>query len=149
MTTPAPPTAPPARFRHKTTAALLALLLGWLGVHWWYMGRRHAWLPTAWTLACAAATSAFESWWNNPAAFLILAPAIDGYVRAAIYGLTADALFDARYNPGHPPRTRTGLAPIFVVIATLLTATIVTLVTIATAVLYIWQKLGWLDGYVL
>ena len=141
--------APLPRFRHKTTAALLALFLGWMGAHWWYMGRRHAWGLTAWAAACLLGTTAFDVWWDNPAAFLLLAPAIDGYIRSAGYGLTSDDVFDARYNPGHPRQTRTGWAPVLVAIADLLIGTSVMLLVLATAVLHLWQRLGWLDGYVL
>ncbi|MEI2416668.1 hypothetical protein V8Z80_10820 [Orrella sp. JC864] len=144
------PADSPRRPRNKTVAALLALLLGWAGAHWWYMGRRHAWLPSAWALLCIVlAFSCFEIWWENPAAFLLLVPAVDGYVRAAVYGLTADERFDARYNPGLGRVTHTGFGTIAVVIATVLVAAIVVLTTIAVAVLYTWQQLGWLDGYVL
>lgn len=141
--------APSPRFRHKTIAALIALLFGWLGVHWWYMGRRHAWAVTAWSLCCLAGAAAFEVWWDNPAIFLLLVPAVDGYIRAAVYGLMPDERFDALYNPGHAPRTRTRWAPVLVVIATLLIGTAVTLVSLATIVLHVWQRMGWLDGYVL
>lgn len=141
--------APTPRFRRKTVAALLALFFGWMGAHWWYMGRKHAWMLTAWAAACVAGAMTADVWWDNPAAFLLLAPAMDGYIRAAVYGLTSDEVFDARYNPGQAPKTRTGWTPVLIAIADLLIGTSVMLLVLATAVLHVWRRLGWLDGYVL
>ena len=48
----------PSRPRNKVVLGLLACFLGWLGAHWWYLGRRYAWLVTlAATRACSAACS--------------------------------------------------------------------------------------------
>ncbi|VFR28567.1 hypothetical protein ANDA3_1063 [plant metagenome] len=144
------PAAPRARhFRHKLVAGLLATFLGFLGAHAWYMGRRRPWLITGYSLILLVLSTQADSWWDNPAFFLLLIPAVDGFISSAIYCLTPDEAFDQRYNSGQARVSRSGLGPIFLAIANLLIATIVTLSGVATIVLYIWTAVGWLDGYVL
>jgi len=147
--TAAPGTAPAAPFRSKVAVGLLALFLGWLGAHWWYLGRRRAWMVTLGACLAVAVAQFFEVWWDNPVFYLLLIPAVDGYIEAAVLTLMDDAKFDARYNAGQARRTRSGWGAVLVACFSLLLGTIVTLVGIATVVLYVFQRMGWLDGYVL
>jgi len=110
----------PARpFRHKALAGLLAFLLGWAGAHWWYLGRRHAWVPLLFSLLTLGTALRAETWYFHPAFFLFLVPAVAGFIEALVLCLTPDAKFDAKYNAGHARRSHTGWAPVLVAIATL------------------------------
>ncbi|OVZ64297.1 hypothetical protein CDO44_02705 [Pigmentiphaga sp. NML080357] len=110
---------PAAPFRHKALAGLLAFLLGWAGAHWWYLGRRYAWVPLLFSLLMLGTALRAEAWYFHPAFFLFLVPAVAGFIEALVICLTPDAKFDARYNAGHTRRSQTGWAPILVAIATL------------------------------
>lgn len=108
-------------FRHKTVAGLLAFVLGWAGAHWWYVGRRRAWLPPAFTAAVLIAA------WLRPAPlpaqllyYLVLVPVVAGFVEALIFCLMSDERFDARYNAGHGRRSANGWAPVLLAMAVLL-----------------------------
>ena len=101
---------PPISFkppRSKLIAALLALGLGAVGAHAWYLRRSHAWLITLYAVVCGGLAASEPVWWDNPAFFLLFIPAIDGFVEAAVFSLLADEKFDARYNAGRPAN-RTG-----------------------------------------
>ncbi|MDX3907568.1 MAG: hypothetical protein QHC78_17905 [Pigmentiphaga sp.] len=114
----APPN-PGAPFRHKAVAGLLAFLLGWAGAHWWYLGRRRAWVPLLFSLLMVGAALRSEAWYFHPAFFLFLVPAVAGFIEALVICLTPDAKFDARYNAGHARRSQTGWGPVLVAILTL------------------------------
>lgn len=139
---------PPRRYRTKVAAGLIAFLLGWLGGHWWYLGRRRAWLFTAAAVSVlAVGLTAFESRWENPATLFMVVPATAGFIEAAVLCLMDDGKFNARYNPGLPPRRQMGWGPVLVACATLVGGSIVTLTGIAMIVIYVWTQMGWLDGY--
>jgi TM2 domain-containing membrane protein YozV len=112
--------APAPPFRHKAVAGLLALLLGWAGAHWWYLGRRHGWMLLVFSLLMIGAALRAEFWYRSPAFFLFLIPAVASHIEAIVLCLMSDARFDARYNAGSPRRSKTGWTPVLVAIATLL-----------------------------
>lgn len=102
-----PSSAVPARpFRHKTTAGLLALFLGWAGAHHRYLGRRFAWIPLTFTLLIVGLAL-----WREPPVFsqlpyyLIVIPLAAGFIEGLVLCLMSDERFDARYNPGHEQRS--------------------------------------------
>ena len=136
-----------AKFRSKVTVGLLAALLGWAGAHWWYLGRRRAWLVTAYAAVMALLSSRAAVWWENPAFFLLFIPALDGLIEAIVLCLMSDARFDARYNPGLVRETPSGWGPVLVAAFTLLIGTVALMFGIAMIVLYIWTQLGWLEGF--
>ena len=139
--------APCAKFRSKVTVGLLAALLGWAGAHWWYLGRRHAWLVTAYAALMVFFSSRATIWWENPAFFLLYIPAIDGLIEAVVLCLMSDARFDARYNPGLVRQTPSGWGPVLVASFTLLVGAVALRFGLAMIVIYVWTQLGWLDGF--
>ncbi|MFC4273715.1 hypothetical protein [Achromobacter aloeverae] len=141
--------APAPRPRTKVRAATLALLLGFLGAHWWYLGRRGAAWVTAYALACLAATGLFPKWYDNPAFFLLFIPMIDGFIESVVFCLRSDENFDRAYNPGLAPSSRTGWREVLLAIAATLVGAICSMFGIAMVVVYVWSAMGWLDGYVL
>ena len=136
-----------AKFRSKVTVGLLAALLGWAGAHWWYLGRRRAWLVTAYAAVMVFFSSRAMIWWENPAFFLLYIPAIDGLIEAVVLCLMSDARFDARYNPGLVRATPSGWGPVLVAAFTLLIGAVALMFGLAMIVIYVWTQLGWLDGF--
>ncbi len=134
--------------RSKVTLGLLACLLGTFGAHWWYLGRRYAWVVTAYAVACIAGTSLFPVWYDNPAFFLLFIPMIDGFIESAVFSLMPDEKFDRLYNPGLGSPSKTGWGPVLVALLTCLIGSVVSMVAVAMVVVYTWVAMGWLDGYV-
>lgn len=147
--TPSHPADMPRRARSKVVVGLLACFLGWLGAHWWYLGRRHAWLVTLACCLCLAGAQAFTPWYDNPVFFLLFIPAAAGFIEGVVYSLMPDDSFDRRVNPGMGRVTHTGWGPVLVAIFGGLLGAIVTMFGIAMVVVYTWTAMGWLDGYVL
>jgi len=136
------------RYRSKIVAGLLALLLGWAGIQRWYLGRPHAWRLTALSLALLwASQTGFDSRWDNPAFLALVLPAAAGFIDGLRLCLMADDTFNARYNPGLPPRAQMGWPVVLIAVATFLVGSIVTVAGIAMITVYIWTIMGWLDGY--
>ena len=134
------------RFISKVRLGLLAALFGVVGAHWWYLGRRFAWVVTLYSVLMAVLAARAEVWWDNPAFFLMFLPILDGFIEAIVFSLMSDEKFDARYNPGHPNRHKSGWAPVLVASFTLLFGTVMLMFGIALIVIHIWSALGWLDG---
>ena len=100
-----------ARYRSKTLATWLALLVGGFGLHRIYLhGFHDRW---AWLLL--------------PIGGLMLAQAT---LCAIVYGLTPDARWDARHNPGLPVR-HTAWGPVLGAVAGLMIGATALLSTIA------------------
>jgi TM2 domain-containing membrane protein YozV len=135
--------------RTKVRAGLLALFLGWMGAHWWYLGRRGAMWVTVYALACLAATRWFPVWYDNPAFFLLFIPMTEGFIESAVLCLRTDEKFDRAYNPGLAAASRTGWGPVLVALAAVLIGSVCAMFAIAMVVVYVWQAMGWLQGYVL
>jgi hypothetical protein len=115
------------RYRSKSWATWMAVLGGTLGLHRFYL---HGWrdpmgwlfpLPTLIGLAGVQRMRAFGqddhvAWLLIPVLGLTISVAM---LTAIVYGLTPDERWDARHNPGLPPRP-TGWVPVLGVIAALL-----------------------------
>lgn len=125
-------------YRSKTLATWLALLGGTVGLHRFYLhGRRDAlaWLhplPTAAGLVGVQRMLEFGqddrlAWLLLPVLGLMLAQAA---LCAIVYGLTADALWDARRNPEAPPHA-TSWGPVLGAIAALALGATALMATIA------------------
>ncbi|ALM87069.1 hypothetical protein ASB57_18145 [Bordetella sp. N] len=127
----------------------MALWLGCLGAHWWYVGRRGAAWVTAYGILCLAATRLFPVWYDNPAFFLLFIPMIDGFIESVVFCLRSDEKFDQAYNPGLGKVSRTGWPEVLHAIVATLVGAICSMFGIAMVVVYVWSAMGWLDGYVL
>lgn len=136
------------RHRSKVIVALLAAVLGVFGAHWWYLGRRHAWMVTLASCLLIVLAQLYPSWWDNPAFLLLIIPATDGFIEALVFSLKSDEWFDQRYNQGTGQVTRTGWAPVLIAIFTTLFGGSVVVLFIAVAVMHVYKAMGWLDGYV-
>lgn len=148
MTAPsAPNSMPAARFRHKTTVGLLAALFGCVGAHWWYLGRRHAWVVSVFGVALMIVSAFADIWYENPAFFLLFIPIVDGFIEAIVLCLMSDAKFDRFYNVGLVRERPSGWGAVLIAIFTLLIGTVALMFGIAMIVMYVWTALGWLEGF--
>src|SRR5690606_25668677 len=139
----------PVRHRSKVIVALLAAVLGVFGAHWWYLGRRKAWMVTLASCVLIVLAQFYPVWWDIPPFLLLIVPVTAGFIEALIFSLKTDAWFDARYNVGSGQTTRTGWGPVLIAIFTTLLGSSVMLFGIALIVMHVYKALGWLDGYVL
>ncbi|PRZ01572.1 hypothetical protein BCM14_0082 [Jezberella montanilacus] len=134
-------------FRNKVTLGLLAAVLGCIGAHWWYLKRPYAWLVTILSVALMIIASQQTRWFENPAFFLLFIPTLDGFIEALVWCLMSDDRFDAKLNPGltreHPSRW----GPVLIAVFTLLIGTVLLMFGIAMVVIYVWDLLGWLEGF--
>jgi hypothetical protein len=74
---------------------------------------------------------------------------IDGFIESAVLCLRADEKFDRAYNPGLPPSSKTGWGPVLVALGAVLVGSVCAMFAIAMVVVYVWQAMGWLQGYTL
>ena len=118
---------PDAHYRSKTLATWVAVLGGALGLHRMYLhGLRDRWawlhaLPTGLGLLGVQRLRDLGQddrlgWALSPLLGLMIA---QGMLCAIVYGLTPDARWDERRNPGLPP-VSTGWGPVLGVITALL-----------------------------
>jgi 4-hydroxybenzoate polyprenyltransferase len=135
-------------YRSKTLAAWLALLLGCLGAHRFYLrgfDDRLAWLywpPTLlglWGVLRLRALGQDDhlAWALIPLLGLSLSAAM---LAAIVLALTADEKWDSRHNPGHAV-VPTGWGPVLAAIAALMLGGMVLMGTIAFSLqkLFEWQ----------
>jgi hypothetical protein len=137
----------PAPHKSKVLAAWLAFLLGVFGAHWWYVGRRGAWMVTAFAVIMLLLAQLYPVWWDSPPFLLLIVPMTAGCVEALVFALRSDENFDARYNRGSPRQTKTGWNAVIVAILTTLFGGTVLVFGIAVIVIHVYTAMGWLDGY--
>ena len=125
-------------YRSKTVATWLALLVGALGVHRFYLHGlrdRFGWLHPLPTLVGLAGVIRMRNLGQDDHLAWILIPLVglmlsQAMLCAIVYGLTPDEKWDARHNPGQPTRA-TRWAPVLGVIAALALGGTVLMGTIA------------------
>lgn len=128
----------PARYRSKTVAAWLALLLGSLGAHRLYLhgfADRRAWLYPLPTLVGLAGVVRMRNFGVDDGVSALLIPPLGlslsvAMLAAVVMALTADATWDARYNPQQPGHS-TAWGPVLAAMVGLFVGAAVLLGTIA------------------
>ena len=124
--------------KSKTLTTWLALTLGSLGAHRFYLyGRRDklAWLHPLPTLLGAAGALRMQNLGQDDHAAWLLIPVLGlmlsiSMLTAIVYGLTPDARWAERHNPGRPARA-TGWGPVIGVVVALLVGGTVLMGTLA------------------
>ena len=132
------PTNPGTSSRSKTLAAWLALLLGTLGAHRFYLHGwqdRVGWLHLPPTLLGLYGLRRFRELGQDDHLAWLLVPLLGRMISAAmitgiVHALTPDEKWDARHNPGRTV-TATGWGPVLAAIAGLLVGGAVLTGTIA------------------
>jgi hypothetical protein len=115
------------RYRSKTLATWIAVLGGTLGLHRFYLyGWRDlkGWLHPLPTLIGLAGVQRMRAFGQDDRIAWVLIPVLGMMISVAmltaiVHGLTPDATWDARHNPGLPPRP-TGWGPVLGVVVALL-----------------------------
>jgi hypothetical protein len=141
-----PPENRDASSRSKTLTAWLALLLGALGVHRFYLHGWHdrlGWLHLPPTLLGLYGLLRFRELGQDDHLAWLLLPLLGLMISTAmitgiVHALTSDAKWDARHNPGRPV-TATGWGPVLAAIAGLLVGGAVLTGTIAYGVQMFFQ----------
>jgi hypothetical protein len=119
-------------YRSKTLATWLALVLGTLGVHRFYMhglGDKYGWMYPLPTLAGLVGVQHLRSFGQDDPLAWLLIPVLGLAISAAmftaiLYGLTPDETWDARHNPGQPGRRTTWGPVVAAVLALAIGATV-------------------------
>jgi len=125
-------------YRSKTIATWLAVIGGTLGLHRFYLhgfGDRLGWLHALPTAAGLVGVQRMRELGQDDRLAWLLIPLLglmisQAMLCAIVYGLTPDANWDARHNPGHAARA-TGWGPVLGVIAALLLGAAVLMGTVA------------------
>lgn len=120
----------PSPFRHKALAALLAFLMGGLGVERLYLGMKRWWVPLAVSAPMIPLLIGVANWYQTPPFFILMAPVIAGFIHALVIALMPDEKFDARFNATSTRRNRSGWNAVLVAIATLMVGTTVLMITL-------------------
>lgn len=138
-------------FKSKAVAAWLALLLGALGMHRFYLHGlkdRWAWLHPALALPGLLGVQRMSAYGQDDQLAWLLIPLLGiSFVAAAIagivYGLTADDTWNARHNPASKP-DRGGWLAVLGVAACLLLGGTVLMATIAFSAqrFFEWQQIN-------
>lgn len=118
-----------ARHKNKTLATLLALVLGGLGVHRFYLkpgadriGLLHLCSVPVAGLVYGLGQGANGFWVLLP----LLVSWIAGFIEALVIGLTPDEKWDLAYNKGSGHQSRSGwVLVLLLVVTTMLGATVV------------------------
>jgi hypothetical protein len=125
-------------YRSKTAATWLAITLGTLGAHRFYLhgtNDKLGWLHPLPTMAGLVGAMRMKSFGVDDRLAWLLIPILglmisQAMLHAIVYGLTPDEKWDARHNPGAPVRN-TRWAPVLGVIAALMIGGAVLMGTIA------------------
>lgn len=134
--------------RNKVVVAWLASLFGIFSLHWWYLGRRYAWLVTSLAVGLLVLAQFYPVWWDSPPFLFLLIPISAGIIEALVFALTSDENFDIRHNPQSSIQTKTGWDAVIAAIVTTLLGGSVIVFGIAMIVVHVYTAMGWLDGYV-
>jgi len=128
-------------FRHKAFSALLAALLGSLGVHRVYLGLRLWWLPISVTMLTLPLLIGVHNWYQTPAFFILMIPVIAGFIHALILALMPDEKFDARYNLKSARKNNSGWNAVLIAILTLGLGAIIVMTWLALLLQTVFESL--------
>jgi TM2 domain-containing membrane protein YozV len=122
------------RHKNKTLATLLALVLGGLGVHRFYMKSSTDRLGLAHLCSVPLAGLVYGIG-RGPNIFWVLLPLLVswcvGFIEALVIGLTPDEKWDAAHNPGSGKQSDTGWPVVLLLVATMVIGATVVIGTIS------------------
>jgi hypothetical protein len=121
-------------FHNKTLATFLALVLGGVGVHRFYLKGSVDRLGLLHVCSLPVAGLVYGLG-HAPNPFWVLLPVlvsyIAGFIEALVIGLTPDEKWDAAYNPGTTQRSDSTWLVVLLLVATLMVGATVLIATIA------------------
>lgn len=123
--------------KNKTLATALALTLGGLGAHRFYLHGNVDLIGLLHACSLPVAGLVYSQTEGNTDAFFALLPLLLSYIvafiAALVIGLTPDEKWDARFNPGSGTRSRSNWVLAVLLIAALMIGATVLIATIARA----------------
>ena len=112
---------------------LLAVLLGWLGMHRWYLRARAWWIYPMLSMPLLGWALRSEPWFRQPGFFAFGFIVVITLIEAIVIGLTADARWDARHNAHSGRVSANRWAPVLIAIVSLIGAAMLGMTVMAIA----------------
>lgn len=119
--------------RHKALAGLLALLVGWLGLHRLYLRASYWWVYPMICLPALGWALRHTPWYRHAGFFVLALVMVVSMVEAIRFSLTPDERWDARHNPASGRHSANRWGPVFVAILGLIFAAMLGMTTMAIA----------------
>lgn len=127
------PLAHSSAHRSKTLAALLAMLVGWAGLHRLYLRGGLWWIRLMIALPAIGWALRSEPWFRQPGFFIFSLIVVIGLAEAVMTGLTPDERWDQRHNPASGRVTSTRWGPILIAIGSFILAALLGMTVMAIA----------------
>lgn len=132
-------------FRHKVTAAWLSLLLGMVGGHHRYLGRRFWYVPLVFTGLAILGTLVFQQGLDSLFPNLLILPVSAGIIEAVILALRSPEKFDALYNPQSDQHNQHGWPSVLTAVVSTVAFANISLFWLVHIIMAFYRYMGWLD----
>ncbi|HBJ67721.1 TM2 domain-containing protein [Alcaligenes faecalis] len=132
-------------FRHKVTAAWLSLLLGMVGAHHRYLGRRFWYVPLVFTGLAILGTLVFQQGLDSLFPNLLILPVSAGIIEAVILALRSPEKFDALYNPQSDQHNQHGWPSVLTAVVSTVAFANISLFWLVHIIMAFYRYMGWLD----
>ncbi|HEY0879445.1 MAG TPA: NINE protein [Zeimonas sp.] len=123
----------PTRFRSRFVAGLLAFLVGFSGVHRWYLGARWWAIYPLIALPAIGLALRADPWYRHPGFFVASLVVVLTMLEAVLFGITPNERWDERHNAGVSRRSHGGWPNVFVAIAALMIGAVLLMAVLALA----------------
>ncbi len=132
-------------FRHKVTAAWLSLLLGMVGAHHRYLGRRFWYAPLVFTGLAILGTLVFQQGLDSLFPNLLILPVSAGIIEAVILALRSPEKFDVLYNPQSEQHNQHGWPSVLTAVVSTVAFANISLFWLVHIIMAFYRYMGWLD----
>ena len=132
-------------FRHQLTAASLSLLLGAIGAHGWYLGRRYWYIPLMVTALAIGGTVAWKQGLDDVFPNMLILPVSAGIIEAVVLALRNPKKFDALYNPQSERHNQHGWPSVLTAVIASVAFVNISLYWLVHIIMAVYRHLGWLD----
>ncbi|MES5324374.1 MULTISPECIES: hypothetical protein [Alcaligenes] len=132
-------------FRHKVTAAWLSLLLGMVGAHHRYLGRRFWYVPLVFTGLAILGTLVFQQGLDSLFPNLLILPVSAGIIEAVILALRSPEKFDVLYNPQSEQHNQHGWPSVLTAVVSTVAFANISLFWLVHIIMAFYRYMGWLD----
>jgi hypothetical protein len=132
-------------FRHNVTAAWLSLLLGMVGAHHRYLGRRFWYVPLVFTGLAILGTLVFQQGLDSLFPNLLILPVSAGIIEAVILALRSPEKFDVLYNPQSEQHNQHGWPSVLTAVVSTVAFANISLFWLVHIIMAFYRYMGWLD----